>query len=85
MPAGARISAGKSGSVDRSLPTSAVSLVNRVPVELHAVTGVAREADHDPVELLDGLRRHFGQRSAVARAHIGDFPVARPPVSGGLA
>ena len=58
-PAGARISAGKSGSVERSLPSSAVSLVKRVPVELHPVAGVAGEADHDPVELLDGLRRHF--------------------------
>src|SRR3954449_6052239 len=32
VPAGARISAGKSGSVDRSLPNSAVSLVKRSPV-----------------------------------------------------
>src|SRR5688500_7710474 len=31
-PAGARISAGKSGRVERSLPTTAVSLVNRPPV-----------------------------------------------------
>ena len=31
-PAGARISAGKSGSVARSFPISAVSLVNRSPV-----------------------------------------------------
>src|SRR5262249_22206375 len=31
-PAGARISAGKSGSVERSLPNSAVSLVNQEPV-----------------------------------------------------
>src|SRR5918999_325607 len=31
-PAGARISAGKSGSVDRSLPNAAVSLVKRSPV-----------------------------------------------------
>ena len=31
-PAGARISAGKSGSVERSLPRMAVSLVNRPPV-----------------------------------------------------
>ena len=31
-PAGARISAGKSGSVEMSLPTSAVSLVKRPPV-----------------------------------------------------
>src|SRR5664280_2819784 len=32
VPAGARISAGKSGSVDRSLPNAAVSAVNRSPV-----------------------------------------------------
>ena len=32
MPAGARISAGKSGRVDRSLPSSAEVLVNWVPV-----------------------------------------------------
>ncbi len=31
-PAGARISAGKSGSVERSLPSTAVSLVNLAPV-----------------------------------------------------
>ncbi len=31
-PAGARISAGKSGNVARSLPVSAVSVVNRPPV-----------------------------------------------------
>ena len=30
-PAGARISAGKSGSVERSLPSTAVSLVKRAP------------------------------------------------------
>src|SRR3954470_21976912 len=32
VPVGARISAGKLGSVDRSLPKDAVSLVNRLPV-----------------------------------------------------
>src|SRR6266542_131930 len=32
VPAGARISAGKSGSVARSLPSTAVALVNRSPV-----------------------------------------------------
>ena len=32
VPAGARISAGKSGSVDRSLPNDAVSVVKRSPV-----------------------------------------------------
>jgi hypothetical protein len=46
-PAGARISAGKSGSVARSLPNWAVALVNRSAGELHAVAGVAGEADRD--------------------------------------
>src|SRR2546422_4554597 len=32
VPAGARISAGKSGSVDRSLPNTALALVKRSPV-----------------------------------------------------
>jgi hypothetical protein len=32
VPVGARISAGKFGSVERSLPKDAVSLVNRLPV-----------------------------------------------------
>jgi hypothetical protein len=32
VPAGARISAGKSGSVARSFPKSALALVNRSPV-----------------------------------------------------
>ena len=53
--AGARISAGKSGSVDRSLPTSAVSLVKRRAGQLHAVAGVAGEADDHLVERSTGL------------------------------
>ena len=65
-PAGARISAGKSGSVERSLPSSAVSLVKRDPVELHAVAGVAGEADDDAVDLLDGLG-HRGEASSGLR------------------
>ena len=66
-PAGARISAGKSGSVEMSLPRRAVSEVNCEPVELHAVAGVARKADDHLVELLDGLAcsrpRHRYSRS----------------------
>ena len=54
-PAGARISAGKSGSVERSLPRSAVSLVKRAAGQLHAVAGVAGEADDHLLELLDLL------------------------------
>ena len=63
-PAGARISAGKSGSVARSLPISAVSLVKR-PGQLHAVAGVSRETDDDPIELLDRL------------AHVRTVPIVR--------
>ena len=37
VPAGARISAGKSGSVARSFPTIAVASVKRLPDQLHAV------------------------------------------------
>ncbi len=50
VPAGARISAGKSGSVDRSLPNDGSLLGEPVPGELHAVPGVAGEADDDLVE-----------------------------------
>ncbi len=64
VPAGARISAGKSGSVARSLPKSALALVNRSPGELHAVAGVAREADDDPIESL-WCRRGPGALSGV--------------------
>ena len=58
-PAGARISAGKSGSVDRSLPKHRGLAREAVAGELHAVAGVAGEADDDAVELLDGLTHGF--------------------------
>ena len=54
VPAGARISAGNSGSVDRSLPNRALTDGEPVAGELHAVAGVAGEAHHHPVQ---GLRR----------------------------
>ena len=54
-PAGARISAGKSGSVAMSLPKTAAVRVNWVPGELHPVAGVAREADGHPVEVADSV------------------------------
>ena len=47
VPAGARISAGKLGSVARSLPNTARQLGEPVADELHAVARVAREPDHD--------------------------------------
>ena len=50
VPAGARISAGKLGSVARSLPNAARELREAIADELHAVAGVAGEPDHDAVE-----------------------------------
>ena len=55
VPAGARISAGKFGSVARSLPSTAVASVKRLAGELHPIAGVAREADDHPLALLDRL------------------------------
>ena len=54
VPAGARISAGKSGNVARSLPTSADVLGELRAGQLHAVAGVAGEADDDFVQRLLG-------------------------------
>ena len=54
-PAGARISAGKSGSVERSLPTGGRLAREAAAGQLHAVAGVAGEANRDLLELLDGF------------------------------
>ena len=50
VPAGARISAGKLGSVARSLPNDGRELGEPVPDELHAVAGIAREPDDHPIQ-----------------------------------
>ena len=55
VPAGARISAGKFGSVARSLPSAAVASVKRQPVNCIPSPGIAREADDRAFELLDSL------------------------------
>ena len=55
VPAGARISAGKSGSVARSLPNTAVASVKRLPGKLHAVAGVSRHSHDDSFARLSGL------------------------------
>ena len=55
VPWGARISAGKLGSVDEVVAEGRGLLGEPVPGELHAVAGVAREPDDHPVELLDLL------------------------------
>ena len=52
VPAGARISAGKSGNVDRSLPNSALEVVKRSPVScIPSPESPANRIDH-PLELL---------------------------------
>ncbi len=55
-PAGARISAGKSGKVDTSLPMIDRGGGELVPGELHAVARVAGEADRDGLDLLHSAR-----------------------------
>jgi len=55
VPAGARISAGKLGSVDQVVAERGGLGGEPVTRELHAVTGVAGEADHDAVEGGNGL------------------------------
>jgi hypothetical protein len=45
VPCGARISAGKFGKVDKSLPKAADCWVKAVPGQLHAITGVAGESE----------------------------------------
>ena len=60
-PAGARISAGKSGSVEMSFPRSAVSEVNCEPVSCMPSPESPAKADDHLVELLDGLGAHWPQ------------------------
>ena len=53
VPAGARISAGKFGSVREVVAEGGGLGGEAVTGELHAVAGVTGEADDDPVALLD--------------------------------
>ena len=65
-PAGARISAGKSGRVLMSLPKTAGRARELGPGQLHAVAGVAGEPDGHAVQLLDRrrrLRRQLGRHA----------------------
>ena len=75
VPAGARISAGKSGSVDRSLPNDGG--LGREPVtgQLHAVAGVSGEPDDHPVELHDVLL-HASRICPIPRSAVRDRPSA---------
>ena len=75
VPAGARISAGKSGSVARSLPTTAVASVKRLPVELHAVARVAGEANDYAVDRLESLLVHARAANSGPATSV---PPARP-------
>ena len=58
VPWGARISAGKFGSVEQVVAERGRLLGEPVTGELHAVAGVAGEPDDHPVELLDLLGHH---------------------------
>ena len=55
VPCGARISAGKFGKRRQVVAEDRGLLGEPVPGQLHAVAGVAGDADDDPVELLDVL------------------------------
>ena len=82
VPAGARISAGKSGSVTRSLPIRAVAAAKRLPGELYAVARIAREADDNPLLFLENLGQIAQKRRAFrvrfyAQVWTG-FPMRRP-------
>ena len=72
VPVGARISAGKFGSVDRSLPKRRRLAGEPVAGQLHAVAGVAGEPDDDAVELDDALDEPAGRRAGAT----GDRSVA---------
>ena len=56
VPAGALISAGKSGNVARSLPNRARRRGETVPRQLHAVARVAGEPDDHAVDQVGGFR-----------------------------
>ena len=77
VPAGARISAGKSGNVDRSLPARAVVVGELRAGELHAVAGITGESDGDALELFGrlGLLRIAGCHAGLSRL------CSTPPVS----
>ena len=66
VPAGARISAGKSGSVARSLPNRALALVKRSPVS-------CMPSPESPAKrMMTRSRRSGGVRSAVVRSTVSD-------------
>ena len=62
MPAGALISAGKSGRVERSLPKQSGGIGELRAGQLHAVAAVAGEAHDDLGQLLGGRIRAWRRR-----------------------
>ena len=80
-PAGARISAGKLGRVDRSLPSAAVSEVNRSPVSCIPSPESPAKPDDDPVEALDWLATHSGDVTRLSLRVRGSEAMAVPTYS----
>ncbi len=84
VPCGARISAGKSGKVARSLPASAVDKRELAAGQLHAVAAVAGKADDDRFHRRAVGRFLFGQqmgRSGHEDPESFAFAIFRPALS----
>ena len=78
VPAGARISAGKFGSVARSLPSERGGVGEAAADELHAVAGISGEPHDDPFPLLDALRGDSHDRNLLVSASM---PIAPPTLA----
>ena len=74
----------KSGNVERSLPISAVSLRRTVSCA-YTVLGIAREADHHAVELLDRLAHRFRIQASTALKQRLGVTMLVAPVGKGVA
>ena len=73
VPAGARISAGKSGSVARSLPKTAVASVKRLPASCMPSPESPAKPHDDAVKLLESLVFHYCSEPTTSV----DLPAAR--------
>ena len=69
-PAGARISAGKSGSVREVVADEGGLAGEAAAGQLHAVPGVAGKADDDVVDLLDRLAHGSPAKSTPGRRRV---------------
>ena len=74
VPAGARISAGKSGSVARSLPNSALALVKRSPVSCMPSPESPAKRMIDPVELDSAVADPVASASLDGVGHVACVP-----------